>query len=307
MSSGLFAEAGCTYSSSDPYSAIACLKTVDADKIVNFGNVARYVVQDGIFVVTPELIVSHPNPDTAHVPIMFGDCRDEGASFSTYPHPDVTTEAAGIEAALGISASYAQAVIDSGLFPNPNTGNITLDSFNVSARIATDNQFLCWNQASAYAGAVTKAFASAYFYVSDRTGIGYDPNNVGNAPVEPGYPLGDPNLPYFRVHSSDINNAFGWAYYVRDPADLYGIELMSSYFASFIRSGQPNPGDTYLNVRGYATVLEGTKEAGSWNAISGIDGPIQHMDWPSFSSDFKEKPQCAFLNYSIDYFLQAGH
>jgi carboxylesterase type B len=306
-SSALFGEAGCTSPDSDASAAIACLKTVDAKTLVNLPTVARYVVQDGIYVDTPELIVSERSDKTAHVPVMFGDCRDEGASFSTYPHPAVNSTVAGIEAALGINAQYAQAVIDSGLFPNPNTGNVTLDAFNISARIATDNQFLCWNQASAYAGTKTGAFTSAYFFISDRTGIGYDPNNVGNAPVEPGYPLGDPDLPYFRVHSSDISWAFGWASFVRDADDLYSIEMTSSYFASFIRSGQPNPPETYLQTRGYSTVLQGTREAGPWGAIESDNGPIQHLDWPGFSSDFKDKPQCAWLNYSIDYFLVAGH
>jgi hypothetical protein len=303
-SSALFSEAGCNQT--DPNAAIACLSTVSADTLVNLPTVARYVVQDGTYVNTPELIVNHPSSNTAHVPVMMGDCRDEGASFSTYPHPAVNSTIAGIEAALGIDSYYAQDIINSGLFPTPNTGNITLDAFNVSARVATDNQFLCWNEASAYAGAITNTFTRTYFYISDRTGIGYDPNNVGNAPVEPGYPYGDPNLPYFRTHSSDINWAFGWAYLVRDPADLYSIEMTSSYFSSFIRSGQPNTPETYLETRGYTTVIQGTQEAGPWNEISSEEGPIQHLDWPGFSAPFKEVPQCAFLNYSINYFLEAG-
>lgn len=40
-----------------------------------------------------------------------------------------------------ISADIANAVIASGLFPNPNTGNETLDIFNVTGRVSTDGQF----------------------------------------------------------------------------------------------------------------------------------------------------------------------
>ena len=65
---------------------------------------------------------------------------NDGASFSTYNHSNnVTREVEGIEIALSINASYAQAIIDSGLFPYYDTGDITLDSLNVSQRVEIDN------------------------------------------------------------------------------------------------------------------------------------------------------------------------
>ena len=45
----------------------------------------------------------------------------------------------------------AQHVIDSGLFPFHNTVNLTLDSFNVSARVATDKTFRYVDRATMYA------------------------------------------------------------------------------------------------------------------------------------------------------------
>lgn len=143
MSSALFNEAGCNQT--DNNAKVACLKTVSASTIVNQPTVARYVVQDGRYVNTPELIVSHRNPNTSHVPIMFGNVENDGASFSTYPRPVITSEQAGIDAALGISAEYARDIISSGLFRLYRTGNTTLDAFNVSQRVATDNQFRCIN------------------------------------------------------------------------------------------------------------------------------------------------------------------
>jgi hypothetical protein len=123
----IFSAAGCNSSSLD--AQIACLKQVSALTLVGLSTVARYVVQDGKYVNTEQLIVSTKNASTAHVPVIFGNVANDGASFSTYPKTPVADESAGIQAALGISASYAQAIIDSGLFPYYSTGNITLDPF----------------------------------------------------------------------------------------------------------------------------------------------------------------------------------
>jgi hypothetical protein len=75
--------------------------------------------------------------------------HDDGASIgSTYPTTPVTSEVADIQASLGISESFAQEIIDSRLFPFYSTGNITLDSFSVSARVSTDRGFRCIDQAT---------------------------------------------------------------------------------------------------------------------------------------------------------------
>lgn len=301
LSSQLFAQAGCTQT--DPNAAIACLKQVDGSKMVSLPTVARYIVQDGVYVNTPQLEVKGRSDNTAYVPVIFGIARDDGASFCNFPPAGVSTEVQGIQASLGISAAYAQSVIDSGLFPYYNTGNVSLDSFNVSQRISTDIQFRCIDQASAYAGGTTGAFPAAWFYENDRTGSGYDPNNLGGPPVTPGYPQGNPNLPYFRVHGSDQNWLNEWPFVMRDANDLYSIQMSGALYANFIREGQPNPSDAWLRARGYETVRQGMAAAGPWPAISSANGPIRHLDWPGYNSPFVDLEQCRFLNYSIEYYL----
>lgn len=302
----IFQEAGCNQASLE--AQLSCLKAVPAATLSNFGNVARYVVQDGTFVNTEQLDVSNKNGSTAFVPTMFGTCRDDGASIgATYPTTPVTSEVAGIEASLGISEDYAQEIINSGLFPFYSTGNITLDSFNVSARVSTDRGFHCIDQATMYAGAVTGAFAESYYYVQDRTIGGYDPNNLGGPPVASGYPYGDPNLPYFRFHSgATAPFIFGNLSPIRDPDDLYAAQLNSGYFAQFVKDGQPNPSERYLQKRGYIVTLEAVEQTGRWASIRGTDGPIRLLDYPSTESGFLDVPQCAFLNYSLDYYLKGG-
>ncbi|KAK6440680.1 hypothetical protein LTR95_003088, partial [Oleoguttula sp. CCFEE 5521] len=124
----VFQAVGCTQATLD--AQIACLKTTPALTIQGASAVARYVVQDGTYVNTEQLIVSTKNGSTAHVPVIFGTTANDGASFSNYPQGNITSESQGIQASLGISAAYAQMIIDSGLFPYYNTGNISLDSFN---------------------------------------------------------------------------------------------------------------------------------------------------------------------------------
>lgn len=44
----------------------------------------------------------------------------------------MANETEGLMVGLGISEAYAEDIINSGLFPYYNTGNVTLDSFNVT-------------------------------------------------------------------------------------------------------------------------------------------------------------------------------
>jgi carboxylesterase type B len=300
----IFAAAGCNQTSLNDQ--IACLRKLPALTVVGLSAVARYVVQDGTYVNTENLIVYKRNPNTAHVPVIFGIARDDGASFSTYPKTPVTSEIAGLEAGLGISAAYAQAIIDSGLFPSPKSGNITLDSFNVTSRVATDKTFRCVDEATVYAGAKSGAFKSAYYYEFERTIDGYDPNGVGQAPPSPGYPNGNPNLPYFRVHGADLPWAFGNLRVFRDVNDLYSIQLESGYFSEFVKTTQPNPSVEYLRTRGYSTTLSAIAKTGPWEPVSGKQGPIKKLDYPSVTASFVDVPQCAWLNYSLSYYLEGG-
>ena len=253
----IFHALGCNQTSLE--AQIACLEDVPWEKIQNLETVARYIVQDGYYVNTEQLDVVNTNGSTANVNVIFGTTANDGASFSTYPPNNITSEAQGIEQALGITAEYANMIIDSGLFPYYDTGNLTLDSFNVSQRVATDKTFRCIDEATMYAGAVSGAFKSAYYYTMERTYEGYDPNALGysglsQGPAQPGYPYGDPNLPYFRLHGADLGITYGNQNPLRDANDLKASQLISGYFAQFCKTGDPNPSLEYLQVRGYLNV-----------------------------------------------------
>jgi hypothetical protein len=190
---------------------------------------------------------------------MFGTTTNDGASFSNFPPANISTLSEGIQASLGITAEYAQLAISSDLFPFYDSGNLTLDAFNVSQRIATDKTFRCIDEATVYAGTMSHAFKTAYYYNFDRTTGGYDPNNLGasglaSGPVTPGYPAGNPTLPYFRLHGADVGFTYGNQDPLRNADDLKALQLISGSFAAFTRSGNPNPSMKYLQVRGYTNV-----------------------------------------------------
>jgi len=208
---------------------------------------------------------------------------------------------------IGISQPYAEQIVNSGLFPYYDTNNVTADSFNVSSRITTDNTFRCIDQATMYAAAVSGAFTRSYYYQSDRTWLGYNPNNVDQlGPVEPGYSYGDPNLPYYHTHGSDMELWFGGVQPLRDDDDLYAMQLYMDYFGSYIRTRDPNTPQPLLQLRGYTKTLQSIKESGAWNPVSASTGPIMRLDYPAMTATFVDQPQCQFLNYSISYYLQGG-
>ncbi|KAH1435339.1 hypothetical protein KXX32_008856 [Aspergillus fumigatus] len=283
----IFSEAGCNSGSLEQ--KISCLRRVPASTLVGLQTVARYVVQDGHYVTTKELDLLRKDVTTSNVPVMFGIVANDGASFPRIPK---------------LLKKYAQFVIDSGLFPYHDTGNVTLDAFNVSQRVATDLQFRCIDQATVFAGVTSGVFQPSYFYQIQRTTGGYDPNNLGGPPATPEFPNGDPELPYFRLHGADLPWVFGTLTTLREPLDLFSMQLVSAYFAEFVRSGQPNPAPEYLQARGYKQTLDAVNNFDRWEPVSHSEGPLQLLDYPSVKAPFQDLAQCEFLGYPITYYLR---
>jgi hypothetical protein len=99
---------------------------------------------------------------------------------------------------------------------------------------------------------------------------------------------------------------FGTLRTLRDPNDLYSEQVTTGYFAEFIKSGQPNPAMAYLRARGYEKTIENAMQTGPWEEVSGMQGPIRVMNWPAVAAGFVDVEQCAFLNYSLSYYVDGG-
>jgi carboxylesterase type B len=198
----IFNGTNCTQTSLQ--SQISCLRSANATAFTNLDTLARYVVQDGTYVDTERLIVTQKNGSAANIHTMWGNLVDDGGSFANYPPANITTLSAGLQYGLAINASAAQSIIDSGLFPFYDSGNFTLDAFNVTSRVSTDLQFRCIDQATVYTGVQSGAFKSSYYYQIQRANGGFNPEMVpANGPITAEYPLGDPNQPYFKLHGND--------------------------------------------------------------------------------------------------------
>ncbi|KAL4908094.1 hypothetical protein BDW74DRAFT_115595 [Aspergillus multicolor] len=290
----IFSEAGCNEGTTEQQ--VSCLRELPAFTLVTLPTVARHLVEDGTYINSQGFDLTARRADT---PIMFGNTVDEGVSFILYPSSDIKSELDGVQESLNLNTGQALRILDSSLFPSPNTGNLTLDSFTVAQRIMTDAKVRCPNQAALYAGVSFDNTKPSYYYQMHRTIGGVDPNNVGGPPSTPDYPNGDPEVPYFRLHGSDLPFVFGNLDTIRDPSDLYAAQLISSYFAEFVRSGQPNPDVKYLAARGYTRTLDTVQAFGPWEPVHNASGPIQMLDFPSQKASFQDLEQCEFLGSPI--------
>ena len=88
------------------------------------------------------------------------------------------------------------------------------------------------------------------------------------------------------MHDSDQGWSFGNLPFFRDNADLYSLQLESSYYAWFAKTGDPNAPLAYLQARGYGNTIRGSRLSGSWDPVKGTQGPIKLLDYPSASSGF---------------------
>lgn len=97
----------------------------------------------------------------------------------------------------------------------------------------------------------------------------------------------------------------------RDPVaggDLLFSQVDVDVWASFARTGNPNPDEGFLQARGHTSVIQALKQWGKWEAI-GPDGGIKKgdknlriLDVPSFNSGWLEEEQCALLGYPFNMF-----
>lgn len=311
----IFQAAGCNQD--NVAAQLSCLKTAPASSILNAPAMARFTVQDGTYINNEQLILTPPTAgqnNTAYVPVIFGNTVNEAGSFIPYPRPAVNSMSAGLSASLGISSYYADSILSNNtLWPYTPTSNMTMDAFNLSVSVASLSSFRCVAQATVFGGnPVTGSgvFPATYYYSSDRTFMGYDPNGLGpdltrGPTVLPEYPNGDPNEWYFRLHGADIGFAYGLQVVLRDADDLRAAGLFVSYVGSFVKTGQPNPDQQVLAIRGYNETLAGVQASGVWNPVQSEEGPVKVWDWPARDAVL-EKEQCAWLNYSLRYYLEGG-
>lgn len=288
---------------------VACLSRVDAGTLVNLPTVARYVVVDNEFVLSPNLEVTGKGP-VARVPTLWGTTADDGAAFIGFPQQGESLQSA-IEA-IALSPDLTAKAMSSGLFPQPNTGNLTLDIFNVTARIATDVEFRCLDQATIFSAIKHGVFSDVFYYEFDRSyqTPGFNPNApVCQPPITATHPNGDPSLPYFKCHSGDLYYQFGtlgqFNLPFRDSGDLSFSQLVMDHWISFVRSHDPNPDPEFLLARGFTDSLRLVKQAGTWKKVTRGEDNVRRLALPSRNAFFSELEQCEVLELPLDFYETA--
>lgn len=136
---------------------LACLRAYNASGLLTLGTTASQVVVDGKYITSNESSFN----GTGHVnrvPLLIGNMRDDGAPFFTYQG---STNLTAVVAGAGIPVAP---VLTSGTFPVPNSGNTSLDVYNVTAEAVTDDWFRCEDYATAYAAVTTNTLPEVYYY-----------------------------------------------------------------------------------------------------------------------------------------------
>jgi hypothetical protein len=164
-------------------------------------------VIDGTYLLQSfiDLNTTNAKSITNSVPVMMGVNRDEeGVLAPLFRTERLKTGIKDLGAAVNINVTP---ILASDAFPLGAGTNKTLQVFNTTTRIATDNSFHCMNEFIAYAGVKNGVLPDIWFYEFNRTyqEPDYDINGVCGAPVTPTHPYGDPELEYFKCHAGSLD------------------------------------------------------------------------------------------------------
>ena len=210
---------------------------------------------------------------------MFATAENDGPSFDNYSHANnVTSEVEGLQVELRISEDYAQAIIDSGLFPHYDTGNKTLDSFNVSQRVATDNQFRCLDEATVYAGAVTGAFGEGLLLAVPAHTLGLRFEQLRRLARAARLPAGRSVCAVLFAPTARIKGGRSGTSRSSATRRISGVcSWETDSYASVAKWGDPSTPLAYLTAKGYERVMKGQQSSGPWLPVHGVPGATDQV------------------------------
>ncbi|KAJ7852811.1 cholinesterase [Mycena olivaceomarginata] len=284
---------------------LACLREVPWQTLQTAADAPKYVVVDGKFIQRDRLSVDGKGPVASNAHVIFGWMAGDGADFAGSFPQSSTTQTASIEG-IPVAANLTNVILESGLFPRPSSGNETLDTFNVTARVANDGEFVCLDQATAHSAALHNVFKSMWTYQFERSYMGFEPiPGICDPPATPTHPFGDPSLPYFQCHSGELFYNFGTlgqsSMPFRDEHDLPFEQVTVDAWTAFARTHNPNPDAALLAARGYTATAAALREWGPWESVKSEE-PVRILAWPSRGSGWLEQEQCELLGFPLDFY-----
>lgn len=250
---------------------LKCLQHVPAETLLNASSKASWqTVIDNVYMPEQPLsLVKQGNINSVN--LMMGFMPEEGQSLmATMVSPNATnfnnTLSAFVKAG-SLNQSQITSIAASGLWDVPQHYNSV---YNASVNLATDSVILCystefisaasssptartWNSDAA---AATTSFNSLWVYEHQR---GYALSYYDYYGLCT-FPVGKPDTPYYRCHSSDLYEVFGTYYLFDQPVrvvdDIYYTNAVQDMWTAFARTANPNPDEAYLAVRGYNSTAE---------------------------------------------------
>ncbi|PSR82744.1 carboxylesterase [Coniella lustricola] len=291
---------------------LQCIQSLPAETLLNltYSEATKWnTVIDGIYALDwpiAQLAKGRPYINTVHY--MSGGMPEEAQSLLTTTLSPNDTDFAtnlGILVEAGeIKQTQADAVLASGLWvitngsiSNATHGGATSypDAYNASVYVTTDAIISCYGASYASIGAASFAFESQWVYQHQR---GYALSYYDFYDLCT-FPVGKPEIPYYRCHSSDLYEVFGTYYIfdqpVRVPEDIYYTNAIQDMWTSFARTANPNVNQKYLTVRGYTTT-QAFFEQWSWPSFHAYAPEVAAIQYPQpWTRGLPEQRQCEII------------
>jgi carboxylesterase type B len=286
---------------------LVCLQGLSVKQILS-ASAFNNIITDGTLVTEPNIDVARlRNGYVNQVPVIMGFMRDEMGSLGFAPSINQSSLDAALKSG-GVPLKYRNIVEgNSTLFPVSSDPN---GIQNLTVTVETDTQAVsrCGQESTMYSAATNDVFSNFYTYTQDQRAyqlLYYDPYRVCLS-------TDSATSGYYFCHSGDLYSTFNTAGYVaqypvRDSDDIIHAALQMDMWASFSRSGNPNPSTKYLSMRGYTDTAERLYEMGGWAQTTSDKlnilslGPYPEMQDLAIRGD-----QCSAYGLPLDYIAQGG-
>ncbi|PYI02345.1 alpha/beta-hydrolase [Aspergillus sclerotiicarbonarius CBS 121057] len=284
------------YCNNTGYERLQCLQELPAETLLNltYSELTSWkTIVDQIYVPDipwAQLAKGQPYINR-NIKYLSGHMPEEAqALLETLLNPNVTSWEENLEILLNnsqITPKQAEAIVTSGQWQiegypsnyNSDLAKTFSDVYNASINVATDAQITCLGYEFHEIGAAVSAFDVQWIYVMHR---GYALSYYDYYDLCT-FPVGKPETPYYRCHSSDLYEVFGTYYLFDQPSrvdeDVYYTNAVHDMWASFARTGNPNVHTDYLQARGYNTTLE-FFENWSWPEYTTYSPEIANLQYP---------------------------
>lgn len=277
---------------------LKCLRALPAEELLELTetNVTSWspVIDNIYFEDTPVSQIAKGRQYINNVKLMLGYMPDEGQSLmgDTIP-PNITSLENGLEILQQtdfVNDKQVEAVLNSPLWAVSNcTGETTRcnsssewafnNVYNATVNVASDSLLTGPGVQVARVGAASYSFDQMWIYRMERAYAlsYYNPWGLCS------FPIGQPEVPYYKCHSGDLYEVFGTYHLFDQPIraddDVHYTNAIQDMWASFAQTGNPNVDKSYLRARGYNSTLAFFSDF-VWPSFDAISPQVASLQFP---------------------------